>query len=148
MRRLIATIALIAGTWSAGLAREPVKDFGVAVRKFSAERHKLARHLSSRLDLPLPEQAEAFFRAAETGPWESVSNRMYAEAEEAFEQAIRLCPGSPEASYRLADTQARQGQTERAVGTMRNFLRHAPPDQRDGALKYIRQLEERMREKK
>lgn len=49
-------------------------DFGGAVRQFSAARHKLAQELSSRLNLPLPPQAEAFFRVAETGNWESVSN--------------------------------------------------------------------------
>ena len=75
MRRLIAKIVVIAAICSPGFAQEPAKDFGVAVRKFSAERHKLVRHLSSQLHLSLPSQAEVFFRAAETGTWESVSNR-------------------------------------------------------------------------
>jgi tetratricopeptide (TPR) repeat protein len=69
---------------------------------------------------------------------------MYAEAEEAFQQAIRLCPASPEASYRLADTHLRQGHTRKAVEAMRNFLKHVAPDQRDKAQEYTKQLEDRM----
>ena len=53
---------------------EPAADFGAAVQKFSASRQKLAQDLSSRLNLPLPSQADAFFRVAVTGNWESVSN--------------------------------------------------------------------------
>lgn len=75
MRRMAATVVAVVGLCAPGLAGDPALDFGVAVRKFSAVRHKLAQDLSSRLDLPLPPQADAFFRAAATGDWEAVSNR-------------------------------------------------------------------------
>lgn len=50
-------------------------DFGETVRAFSAARHSLATNLSSRLDLPLPPEADTFFRVATTGHWEAVSNQ-------------------------------------------------------------------------
>jgi tetratricopeptide (TPR) repeat protein len=49
-------------------------DFGQTMRQFSAARHALATNLSSRLSLPLPPEAKAFFRVATTGQWEAVSN--------------------------------------------------------------------------
>ena len=68
---LLATSAWCVSTQKAGA---PVADFGAAVRDFSAKRHALALDLSSRLNLPLPPEADAFFRAATTGTWQSVSN--------------------------------------------------------------------------
>jgi len=49
-------------------------DFGALVRAFSENRYAMAKELSARLSLPLPPQADAFFRVAATGPWEAVSN--------------------------------------------------------------------------
>ena len=74
MRRIMATTAVLAAICSLTFAGDPETDFGASVRKFSAARYKLAQDLSSRLNLPLPDQAGAFFRAATTGHWEAVSD--------------------------------------------------------------------------
>jgi len=49
-------------------------DFEAAIREFAEERRQLAHDIACRLDLTLPPEADAFFRAATTGHWESVSN--------------------------------------------------------------------------
>jgi hypothetical protein len=74
MRRILTNVIVLAGMCSIALAGDPPADFGVVVRKFSATRYRIAQELSSRLNLPLPPQADAFFRVAVTGQWESVSN--------------------------------------------------------------------------
>ena len=50
-------------------------DFSQTVRDFSADRYKLIQELSTRLNLPLPPEAEAFFQAALAGDWTAASNR-------------------------------------------------------------------------
>jgi hypothetical protein len=75
MRRIVMTIVVLAGVCSLAVAGDVATDFGGAIRKFSAARHKLALELSTRLNLPLPPQADVFFRVAETGNWEAVSNQ-------------------------------------------------------------------------
>ncbi len=75
MRSWIAVVIVFVGMHSLSLAGEGAPDFGDAVRKFSAARPKLDQELSSRLNLPMPYEALAFFRVAITGNWESVSNR-------------------------------------------------------------------------
>ena len=50
-------------------------DFSQTVRDFSADRYKLIQELSSRLNLPLPPETEAFFQAALAGDWTAASNR-------------------------------------------------------------------------
>lgn len=74
MKTLRALFLAVACLLSWGLSSPAAPDFGQMVREFSANRHALAQDLSSRLNLPLPPEAEAFFQAAATGPWESVSN--------------------------------------------------------------------------
>jgi tetratricopeptide (TPR) repeat protein len=69
------TIVVLAGMCSLTLAGDVSTDFGGTVRKFSAARHKLDQELSAQLKLPLPPQADVFFRVAETGNWEAVSNQ-------------------------------------------------------------------------
>jgi len=75
MRSMSAKSAQVAGlVWLLAVTGNADDDFGEAVREFSSARHELARDLSLRLDLPLPPEADAFFRVATTGRWEAVSN--------------------------------------------------------------------------
>jgi tetratricopeptide (TPR) repeat protein len=65
-------------TWTAHRqvsTNETVTGFGLIVREFSSNRRKLLEDLSKRLDLPVPDGVDAFFKAAEAGDWVSVSNR-------------------------------------------------------------------------
>ena len=71
-RIAIASLCLFA------LGANAAPDFGQMVKDFSARRHALAQDLSTRLNLPLPPEAEAFFQAAATGPWDAVSNAIAA----------------------------------------------------------------------
>lgn len=75
MRRIVATLAAASCFLLSGRAVHASTNFEQVVREFSAARYALARHLSARLDRPLPRVAHEFFRAAETDTWESVSNR-------------------------------------------------------------------------
>lgn len=67
--------------------------------------------------------------------------KMYGEAKAAFQQAIRLCPASPEASFRLAHMYEEQGRTAEALKVMADYLTHVPPDARDkAAAEYVERL--------
>jgi hypothetical protein len=51
------------------------RDFERVIRDFAAARHDMATNNAVRFNVPFPAEAELFFRAAETGTWEMVSNR-------------------------------------------------------------------------
>lgn len=76
--RIVSVLALLLSAFM-GCATPPDRmptafDFGATVREFSAKRYILAKDLSVQLNLPLPPQVDAFFRAATTGTWVAVSN--------------------------------------------------------------------------
>jgi tetratricopeptide (TPR) repeat protein len=78
-RSLVVSVLAMLLTAFMGCTTPPARltapaNFGAAVREFSGKRYALSKDLSARLNLPLPPQAEAFFRAATTGTWEAVSN--------------------------------------------------------------------------
>ena len=73
-----------------------------------------------------------------------VYRQMYVEAEEAFRQAIKLCPASPEANYRLVDMYARQGRFGEAAAVLESYLPHVPAHQKDNAEAFLRQLQGKM----
>ena len=61
---LLLTVAVPAAT-----------DFGQTVRDFITNRYKLLQELSTKLNLPLPPEAETFFQSALAGDWTAASNR-------------------------------------------------------------------------
>ncbi len=80
-------------------------------------------------------------RAAIAGVYEY--RKLDAEAEAAFRQAIRLCPTSPEANFRLADLLASRQRLDEAIRIMEGFLSLNPPkDQADRAKGYLQQLKQ------
>jgi len=69
---------------------------------------------------------------------------MYAEAEAAFRQATRLCPGSPEVSYRFAKMYEEQGRTGEATEVIAAYLKSNPMDSMGTAEEYMKHLKNRM----
>jgi hypothetical protein len=65
------------------------------------------------------------------------------EAEAAFRQAIRLCPGSPEASFRLARMFDERGRTEDAVRVMEAYVAAGPLHSPEKAASYLEELRDR-----
>ena len=70
--------------------------------------------------------------------------KMRPQAEAAFQQAITLCPTSPEASFRLAQLYAEQERVKEAIEVMAAYLKGNPPDSRDKAEEYMKQLNSQM----
>lgn len=70
--------------------------------------------------------------------------KMYAEAEDAFRQAVRLCPGSPESNFRLAQMLEEQGRTKDAADVMTTFVESDPPDVKPQAEAYLRRLMDKL----
>ena len=64
--------------------------------------------------------------------------KLDADAEAAFRQAIRLCPSSPEASFRLTQMLADRKRMAEAVQTMENLLAVDPAN--ETAKDYLQQL--------
>ncbi len=56
--------------------------------------------------------------------------RMTDEAKYAFEQAIRLCPESPEANFRLTQLYLDRGQYDEAIAVLENYQRKDPNNTR------------------
>ena len=79
-------------------------------------------------------------RAAGAGVYEY--RKLDAEAEAAYRQAIRLCPTSPEANFRLAAMLASRRRLPDAIQVLENLLAVAPPDVAERARDYLRQLQE------
>lgn len=80
-------------------------------------------------------------RSAGAGVYEY--RKLDAEAEAAFRQAIRLCPSSPEANFRLADMLIARQRPSEAVQVMEDYLSTNPePDQATRAKEYLQQLKE------
>jgi hypothetical protein len=82
----------------------------------------------------------AKLRSAIAGVYEY--HQKYAEAEKAYRQAIRICPGTPEPNYRLAYMYRDQAKQSAAVATLKEYLKYCDPDDRARAESYIRRLEE------
>jgi thioredoxin-like negative regulator of GroEL len=57
-----------------------------------------------------------------------------------FKQAIRLCPVSPEASFRLAKMYVQNERISDAVGIMDAYVKRDPPYSRDEAIRYLNEL--------
>ena len=72
--------------------------------------------------------------------------KMYEDAEAAFRQSIRLYRTSPEASFRLARMYEEQGRLAEAADVMAVYLKSDPPDARDKAEEYMKQLKTRSRD--
>ena len=79
-------------------------------------------------------------RAAGAGVYEY--RKLDAEAEAAFRQAIRLCPTSPEANFRLADMLAARQRLDEAIAVMENLQAVCPPEQAERAASYLQQLKD------
>ena len=77
-------------------------------------------------------------RSAGAGMYEY--RKLDAEAETAFRQAIRLCPTSPEANFRLADMLAARQRLDEAIAVMENLQAVCPPEQAERAASYLQQL--------
>ena len=77
-------------------------------------------------------------RAAGAGIYEY--RKLDAEAEAAFRQAIRLCPTSPEANFRLADMLVARERAAEAIQVMETLLAATPPDQAERVQSYLNQL--------
>ena len=75
MKTFIARMIAIGSLCLFALPAGAAPDFGQTIREFSANRYKLIQDLSARLNLPLPNEAEAFFQAALAGDWTAASNR-------------------------------------------------------------------------
>ena len=80
----------------------------------------------------------AKLRSAGAGMYEY--RKLDAEAETAFRQAIRLCPTSPEANFRLADMLAARQRLDEAIAVMENLQAVCPPEQAERAASYLQQL--------
>jgi len=87
------------------------------------------------------EKAYSKLRSAIAGLY--VHRERYDEAEVAFQQAIRLCPVSPEASFRLAKMYAKQDRIADAIRTMEEYIAEDPPYSRDKAVNYLTELKNR-----
>ena len=84
-------------------------------------------------------------RAAGAGVYEY--RKLDAEAEAAFRQAIRLCPISPEANFRLADMLAARQRSNEAVQVMEDYLSAKPdPDPAARAKEYLQQLKNALKQ--
>jgi tetratricopeptide (TPR) repeat protein len=84
------------------------------------------------------EKAFSKLRSAIAGLY--VHRELYEEAERAFKQAIRLCPVSPEASFRLAKMHVQNERISDAVGIMDAYVKRDPPYSRDEAIRYLNEL--------
>ena len=80
----------------------------------------------------------AKLRAAIAGVYEY--RKLNPEAEAAYRQAIRLCPASPEANFRLANMFAVRQQTGTAIQVMEAYLAVCRPEYADQAREYLVQL--------
>ena len=68
---------------------------------------------------------------------------MVPQAETAFRQALRLCPVSPEANYRLAKMYEDHGRIGDAIKVLKAYLEICPSADRVNAEKHLEQLEVR-----
>lgn len=84
------------------------------------------------------EKAFSKLRSAIVGLY--VHRELYEEAELAFEQAIRLCPVSPEASFRLAKMYVENERISDAVRIMDAYVKRDPPYAREEAMRYLDEL--------
>lgn len=66
--------------------------------------------------------------------------KIYDDAERAFWEAVRLCPVSPEASFRLAQMYEEMGKTDKAADVMETFIGRDPPYSKDKAVEYLERL--------
>ncbi len=71
---------------------------------------------------------------------ETVRTFSVARHELAFQQAVRLCPVSPEASFRLAGMHVQNGRVSDAILVMEAFVTRNPPYSREEAVRYLEQL--------
>lgn len=71
-----------------------------------------------------------------------VFRKRYDDAEAAFWQAIRLCPVSPEASFRLAKMYEKQTLIGKAQDVMESYLNLDPPYSKEKARSYLSTLRE------
>lgn len=85
------------------------------------------------------EKAFSKLRSAIAGLY--VYRKLYKEAESAFQQAVRLCPVSPEASFRLAKMYVQNERLADAVRIMEAYVARDPPYSRDEAVRYLDELE-------
>lgn len=74
-----------------------------------------------------------------------VYRKLIPQAEAAFRQALRLCPASPEASYRLAKMYEEHGRATEALEVMKAFLKICQPSEKTAAGTYLEQLKSQRR---
>ena len=68
--------------------------------------------------------------------------KLDADAEAAYRQAIRLCPTSAEANFRLAKMLADRQRLDESIQVLETFLAAAPTDQDARGKKYLAKLNE------
>jgi len=88
---------------------------------------------------PAAQKTFAKLRCASAGVY--AFRKRYKEAETAFQQALTLCPISPEANYRLAKMYADQDEYEQARSVITKYITVAPADAVETAKESLRQLD-------
>jgi len=70
-----------------------------------------------------------------------VSRQRYDDAERAFDQALELYPGSPDANFRLAKLWEQRGRVDRAIELLQAFIARAPETAGQRATDYLKALQ-------
>jgi len=114
-------------------------------RQFWAETEAKLMALPGFADNDSARKIFSKLRSASAGVYEY--QKLDADAEAAFRQAIGLCPTSPEANFRLADMLATRQRLDEAVRIIEAYLSTNPgSDQAARAKEYLQQLKKSQKE--